>query len=140
VKLELKRNWNKKIFLTAFSKLEIFKVKLPVILQSQSFKPTLNLINEVSLKGTISKTLASSISVEHIQNNLTSKDKSTGFFADAELVKSFTKSKISLRLKAENIFNQKQYLLVSRYSALYQSLYTVPLIGRNIFLSLRLEL
>ncbi len=140
VNIEIKRNWNKKIFLTTNSKLLSFKVQLPLALQSQSFKPTLNLVNTLSLKGTISKTIASTIIVEHILNNFTSNSKTKGLFTDVELVKSFTKSKLSLRFKFENIFNQKQYLLVDRFSALNQNLYTVPLIGRNVFLAIRLEL
>ena len=140
LKLQIKRNWKKKLYLTLQSKLETFSVKLPNTLQGQSFNKTVNLINLFGLRGIISKNLSSTLSVEQIQNNLTGNNKTAGFFADVEVIKTFTKNKLSLRFKLENIFNQKEYLVVSRYSPLNQTFYTVPLIGRNAFLAMRIEL
>jgi hypothetical protein len=140
LKLQIKRNWKKKLYLTLQSQLETFSVKLPNALQGQSFNKTVNLINLLGLRAIISKNLSSSLSVEQIQNNLTGINKTSGFFADAEVIKTFTKNRLSLRFKLENIFNQKEYLVVNRYSPLNQSFYTVPLIGRNAFLAMRIEL
>lgn len=138
--VELQRNWKRKVYFTLKSDISFINNHLPVNAGSSGFKPTLNLLNTLSLKTKIASTLESKITADFIQNNISNPQSVSAVFADCELVKTFKKNKISLRLKLENIFDQKQYLVVNRYLAVYQSVYTIPLIRRNLLCTVRIGL
>lgn len=140
VSLKIQRNWKKKYFLTLKSGLEIYAVKLPGAVQNQSFKTNTNLVNGLILKGIVFKTYSCTLSIDHYKNKITKNSSNSILFADFEIVKNIEKRKLSLRLKAENIFNQKQFIITERSSPLFQYYSTLPLIGRNIFVSIRREL
>jgi hypothetical protein len=138
--VELKRNWHRKVYLTLKSDISFLNNHLLGIIGNDGFKPTLNLVNTISLKTKMTNTLESNLIADFIQNNIGSLQSVSAVFADYELVKTFKKNKISLRLKLENIFDQKQYLVVNRYLAVYQSIYTIPLVRRNILCTVRIGL
>lgn len=140
ISLKIQRNWNKKYFLTLKSGVEIYAVKLPGAVQNQSFKTNTNLVNGIILKGILFKTYSCTLSIDHYKNKITQNSPNSILFSDFEIVKNIEKRKLSLRFKAENIFNQKQFIIVERSSPLFQYYSTLPLIGRNIFVSIRREL
>lgn len=135
--IELKRNWKRTTYLSFKSGLYVLNSHLRGIASSNGFKPTLNLLNTLSLKTQVANTLEAKFGAEWIQNNISSPQSVKALFADCELLKTFEGSKVSLRLKVENIFNEKQYLIAYRNVVNYQSLYTIPLIKRNILVTVR---
>lgn len=138
--IELKRNWNRKLYLTLKSNASFMTNPLRGLVLKNGFKPTLNLLNTFSLKAILANTLESNFSTDFIQNDITGIHSVSAIFSDCELVKTFKRNKMSVRIKVENIFDQNQYLIVNRSSAAYQSMFTVPLIGRNILCTVRFGL
>lgn len=138
--VEFRRNWQRQIFLSLKSNLSFINNHFRRIGNDDFLQPTVNLLNTFSLKAKITSTIETNFSIDFIQNNIKTQQAVSAIFADLELIKTFTKSKWSVRLKLANIFNEKQYLVVNRYIAAYQSFYTIPLIRRNLLCTLRFEL
>jgi hypothetical protein len=96
---------------------------------------TINSNVQLALKQTFSETVSANLIVEWIRNTSAGLPNAEGFFSDIEIRKEITRKNIVIALKLENIANQKDYRVYNSYSALNQSLLTIPLIRRNIFMS-----
>ncbi|MCA0396287.1 MAG: outer membrane beta-barrel family protein [Bacteroidetes bacterium] len=137
--LKLQKNWNKKWFVTGQSDFVVFGNKLPASLKDQGFSKTTSWKNSLLVKGSFFKTYSGNISVEHYNNNSGVANATNILFADLELLKSIPAHKLNIRLKVENLFDKREFLLIYRDNPLYQTFGRTPLVGRNIFLSLRME-
>ncbi len=138
--LEVKRNWNKKIFLKFNSNLQANTNKFPKEIKNESVLKSIDFINTLALRFHIGHNTDIKLSGEYLQNNLYTDNEYIGFFSDLETSYTIPKKKLTLSIKLENITNQEKYFSLSTYSALSQSFFSIPLIKRNIFASIRYEL
>jgi hypothetical protein len=137
---EIKRNWNKKIFLIFNSIFQSNINKYPKKMNNESISKSVDFINSLSLRVNVVSNMDIKLSGEWLQNNLYTANKFSGFFSDMEASYTIPKKKITVSIKLENITSQKEYFSISQYSVLSQSFFSIPLIKRNVFASLRYEL
>jgi TonB dependent receptor len=114
--------------------------KFPKEIKNESVLKSIDFINTLALRFHIGHNTDIKLSGEYIQNNLYTENKYVGFFSDLETSYTIPKKKLTLSIKLENITNQDKYFSLSSYSALSQSFFSIPLIKRNIFASMRYEL
>lgn len=139
LKFSLKKNWNQKYFITLSGLYNYTGNRRPKLDTTAAvnnrldnfiagFKQRLLITNSVSL---ISNT-------QVVYNNLTSPNGKRFLLQDAELNWKLKKKPLELTLRAENVINQKTYV-VAYNGGTSQSISTIPLIGRSFFINARYE-
>lgn len=139
--LELKRKWNKKVYSSYKIDLDISRQRFPSqINNAVTFHKNLSLNQKIGLKVKILDKSEVLFSMEHLHFNLPTAQKQNYLFSDFEFIQLFKHQGVSVRLKIENIFNQKKYQVFNNSDPLNISLYSIPLIQRNIFVSFRVQI
>ena len=138
--LTIKRNWDKKYFLTLDGDYTGFNNKHPD--GFGKIKSSNNLSNlKIALKQKlfVSKRLNILLNAESYRNNFLNVTQSQLFFAETGCDFSFPKFPIMFSIKGANLLNVKTFSTV-QITPLYQSFNAIPLIRRNLFISFRYEL
>jgi hypothetical protein len=135
--LTVKKNWKRKYFVVWKNQFSLQDLQLPSgKALSQRFG---RFITTMEQRVVIRKNLDASLQVSSYQVNLFTKSSSSFLYAEAQSNYNFNKLPLSITARVGNIFNLVDY----RYSSITpfsQSLYRVPIVPRNLFISLRYQL
>ena len=135
IEVGAKKTIRKKVIIDINTKLEIFNNKLPQKFNNSLNEQSFNFISSGSIKYKFFKTMEANLLVEAIQNKV-QKSSNSSLLADISLSRYLKNDKIRINAKLENIANAKNYLQQNRYSIFEQNYSRIPLIRRNIFISI----
>jgi hypothetical protein len=138
--VELKRNWNKKVFLAINMSYTTDITKLP-----DEYKAAYNgrpayWVGKLMSRFVISRAIALKATMEWVKNDFNAASEYAALFSDMDISYKFPKKRFTLNARLENITNQKQYTSINNIIGVSQSIYSIPLIARNLFISFRYEL
>jgi hypothetical protein len=138
--IQLKRNWNKKVFVDLNINYATDITKLPNRYKVEySGNPTYWL-SKLNARFLVIKNVELKAVAEWVYNRLNNISKYSAILADAELSYKFPKKRFNITARVENIGNERQYININNIVGVNQTIYTIPLIARNLFLGLRYEL
>jgi hypothetical protein len=132
-------NWRKKYFLKVSTLCTYVAVKTPSIIKASAIDDVVNTRFLVKQRVAITKQVNFVLNTEWYTNNLTSKNATSFFFADAEINWGIPSKHLFFFLRAENLTNQKFYY-TSNTTFNVQSLYQVPLVKTNFMATVKYEL
>jgi hypothetical protein len=140
LQISLKKNWNKKYYITLSSRYDIQKNKLPADIISQNIQSKSgNLISGIKQRFLFFKGFNFILDTKHIYNNMHTSFLKDFLFIDAETNFKLPKTPLNFTIRAENFINVNNYSVTYNYVD-RQLISSIPLIGRNIFASIRYEL
>lgn len=135
----VKRNWNKKYFLTLESRYLVRRNILPAEISGQMQKTTSDLKIAIQQRALLRPNLSLSLQTEWYAYNRGVVNRSNAFFADAEARYSLPGKPWSFHLQLSNITNQR-FFYFQHNTTLAQNFYALPLTQRNLMVGLRYEL
>ncbi len=133
------KDWQKKYFLEFRYGISNSKIELPKKIGNQFAQSNTDIKTTLRQRYALSKTQNIVLNTEFYQRNLNTPNASRFLFADLEYNFTLPKKPLSFIIKAQNLTNQRFYYLVNT-GTLYQSFYQIPIVKRNIFISMRYEL
>lgn len=136
--ITLHKNWHKKYYLTAKTGLNMVKNTLPTQLGNFGTGWVGSWISRLENRNLISQRLTILSSVEWFRQNLFTPNRNQFFMVDAEVSYSFPQKPYSVRLRLENLANERFFMNVDN-NAQAQSFFQMPLVPRNIILFVRVE-
>jgi hypothetical protein len=139
LKLSLKKNWNQKYFIALSGLYNYTDNRRPRLDTTAAVNNRLdNFIAGFKQRLLITNSLSLISNTQLVYNNLTSPNGTRFLLQDAELGWKLKKNPLELTLRAENLVNQKTYV-VAYNGGTSQSRNTIPLIGRSFFITARYE-
>jgi hypothetical protein len=135
----MKRNWGKVYFLNLQSNSSYITTQLPKELKNEVEEDVFNIRSSLSQRVAISKHSNIVFTTEWYNHNIFTSQQISFLFMDAEFNVTIPQKHLSFIVRFQNITNQRYYRSWD-IGALYQNFYTVPLVKRNVFLSIRYEL
>lgn len=137
--LSLKKNWKRKYFLESKSNLTVTSSKIP-IQTNKSFNNTVVSFNSSIIQKYILKNSTNfRLEAGYFNNDALGKEKKSFFYIDAEVQFEIPRIPFQFTINLQNITNQ-QYLSNNNIEPFYQSIYTMPLVERNLLFRIRYEL
>ncbi|QJD96645.1 TonB-dependent receptor [Mucilaginibacter robiniae] len=133
--LSLKKNWNRKYYIRLSTILSTNINHLPSSTDVAESKIS-SLKHNFYQRLLINKQMNLVSNFNYYQNNLFTTNRANFLMADVEWNYQWKQSPLYLSLKADNLFNEKNYYSYNN-SVLVQSFSTIPLIGRSIYASVR---
>jgi hypothetical protein len=139
LRFTIKRNWNQKIFVEGFSTLSRRSISQPEVLNAQIRPAVSDFRFGFYNQNVIYKGINLTTNGTFIQNNLLTDQRQTYFLLDVGMFYNFPDRPFNISLKASNLTNQSFYYLHFNNEQ-SQSFRRIPLIQRNVFVSLRYEI
>ncbi|RKR85178.1 hypothetical protein BDD43_5439 [Mucilaginibacter gracilis] len=140
LKLSIKKNWNKKYFIILSSNYNYTGNYRPALDNTLSYNSRLdNFTLGLKQRAVISKSISAIIETQQAYNDFRSPGGANFLLLDTELNCKLKRTPLTITLKGENLTDRRSYIVAYNYVA-SQSVSTIPLIGRNFFVALRLEL
>lgn len=137
--VEGKRNWNKKLYLTAKSSMNRSFTKLPSKIKESGESKSYDITNSINLRSIINERFEVLGTLEHYHNTSANSVKYDGLFSNLKATYNIPEKRLSCSLGMDNIFNEKQYSQTYRFSEVLQTTYSLPLNPRRVILSVRYE-
>ena len=139
VKFSLKKNWNRKYFISLSGSYSYTDNRRPALDTTLAVNNRLdNFIAGFKQRLLISKSLSITSNTQLVYNNLTSANGTRFLLQDAEIGWKLNPKTLALTFRAENLVNQKTYMMAYNEGT-SQSINTIPLIGRSFFITVRYE-
>jgi hypothetical protein len=139
LRFTIKRNWNQKIFVEGFSTLSRRSISQPEVLNAQIRPAVSDFRVGFYNRNVMYKGINLTTTGTFIQNNLLTDQRQSYFLLDAGIFYNFPNRPFNISLKASNLTNQSFYYL-NFSNEQSQSFRRIPLIQRNVFVSLRYEI
>lgn len=137
--IEIKRNWQKKLFLQINSLVKYSNSK--TLSDIGNLKSNFsNLINQISFHYILSSNLSLFSKGQLFQNNIFSNRSASFIFWDLQATHTLKNKRLSLSFKLNNILNEKVFYTLGTNTDIQQSFLSLPLIKRNLYLSIRYEI
>lgn len=137
--LTLKKNWNRKYFITFSGIYNESNRNLPKVIKGDISTKASNFRTSLLQRVPINSQANIVAYIAMLNNNIFSPNKASFIFADVEINYKLKKKPLTITVKGENLTNQKFYFSNTN-TTLSQTFYSIPLILRNIFICLRYEL
>ncbi len=135
----LSKNWDKIYFINMNADFTQVKFNLPGTLQKQVAQNVSDIKVTFSQRVALNKHSNIVLDTDYFDKNMFTSHHLSFVMMDAEYNFTIPKSPLSFTVRLQNITNQSSYTYVDN-SPLAQNFYFVPLIKRNLFLSVRYEL
>ncbi|HAN39177.1 MAG TPA: hypothetical protein DCQ29_09780 [Chitinophagaceae bacterium] len=133
----IKKNWKKRYYVRLENSISGYTFNIPNFLGENTPTTTFNFLAKLSQRFILSKTMNLASNISFYNNNLFSDNRAAFTYIDLEWNYRWKESPFHFIIRAENLTNQNRYFN-SNNSMLLQSFYSIPLIPRNIFSSLRI--
>jgi len=139
-KLSIKKNWNKKYYIVLSGSYSYTGNYRPQLDRQEATNTRLdNLLYGLKQRLIVSKYISLGTETQWTNNNFRSSGAARFLLLDTELNWKVKKTPLTVTLRGENLTDRKSFIVAYNY-ATGQSTTTVPLIGRNFFAAIRLEL
>lgn len=135
----LKRNWGKTYFINLKGNSTFITTQLPKELSHELEENIFDFKSSLSQRIAVSKHSNIVLTTEWYDHNIFTSRQKSFLFMDAEFNITIPQKHLSFILRFQNITNQRYYNSWDE-GTLYQNFYAVPLIKRNVFVSVRYEL
>ncbi len=135
----IKRNWGV-YFLNLQNNFSNLTTILPKELKNQETENIFDIKSSVSQRVALSKQSNIILKTEWYNNNIFTSHQISFLFLDAEFNVTLPQKHLSFILRFQNITNQRYYRTWDIQPPIYQNFFTIPLVGRNAFVSVRYEL
>jgi len=135
----LTKSWRKIYFIEMNANYTNIGFKLPVALQTQVAQNVSDIKASLSQRVAINKHSNVVLVTDFFDKNMFTSHHLSFLIADAEYNFTIPKSPLSFAIRLQNITNQTKYTYIDN-SPLIQSFFSIPLVKRNIFVSVRYEL
>lgn len=133
-----KRNWGK-YYLNLQNNATYMITQLPKELKSEVEKNVFDFRSSLAQRVAVSKHSNIVLTTEWYDNNIFTSQQISFLFMDAEFNFTIPQKHLSFIVRFQNITNQLFYRSWD-IGPLYQNFYTIPLVNRNVFVSVRYEL
>jgi hypothetical protein len=131
-------NFRKKYFIT--SSIYFFNTKVHLPINDNSINTNFSTLSFLfSQKFALNKRINFTLNTDLYKPNLQSSSTDVLIFSDAQLNIGYPEKNLFFYIKVSNLLNQKNYTNNSN-DFLQQSIYQIPIVGRNIFFSVKCEL
>ncbi|PUZ30025.1 hypothetical protein GA0116948_10110 [Chitinophaga costaii] len=138
VTLSLKRNWHKVYFIKLSSQGLYGRNKIEGLASANIAPDICNIKSTLEQRLQVNKQLSFTYTTSYYNNNLFTPQAKSFLFMDAMVNYKFNKAPVSVAIKADNLANVKYFSSFNNYATL-QNFYSVPLVRRNVFVSVRME-
>lgn len=139
LELSTKKNWNRKYFVNLLSRFSSHSTEQPAAVAGLPARRVSNVTAAINQRLVLAKGMNLLFNASLINNNIFTENHRQFAFLEAEYNYRLKKQPLTLTLRGENLLNQQLYYdnIINPTNQFY---YNVPLIGRNIFVSLRYEM
>lgn len=133
------KNWKKVYFLTIDALYSNIGFNLPSLLQTQIAENVSDIKVSLSQRVALNRHSSIILSSDYFNKNIFTSHQLSFLIADLEYFYKVPKSPLSFTFKLQNITNQTKYNYIDN-SPLNQNFFSIPLVKRNILLTVRYEL
>jgi len=139
VSTTLSANWKKAYFISMDALYSNIGFKLPSLLQTQISQNVSDIKVSLSQRVAVNNHSSVTFNTDFFDKNIFTAHQLSFLIADVEYHYTISKSPLSFTFKLQNITNQTRYNYIDN-SPLIQNFFAIPLIKRNIFLTVRYQL
>lgn len=135
----LKRNWGKVYYLNLKTNASYNTSQLPKELMNKVTKNIFNIRSALAQRVALGKNSNIVLTTEWFDNNIFTSQRISFLFMDAEFNFKLPQKHLSFIIRFQNLTNQHYYRSWYVQPGIIQNFYTIPLISRNAFISVRYE-